>query len=504
MMTKSRRRFRVPGVRGRVALAVVAAVAAACAALTITTTTWVGASHRESQKRLLLDSVSRDTSRLFAALKEDPSARTMDELLETSWTSEAWEDGAVVGEAILIPMDGDKVDPEKAIQSYVVYDAPKDIDDWTSSYLNTSGQLSDRFPSCLQPADRPQGPLLLANSAQSWTEMCGPYLVAFGIAQPGIGSFLGEPWMVVRALYLPAQHDPVPALAVTLVVISVIIVALSALVARRAADTAIRPLTRAGAMADAVATGDLSARIPVEGDDDVATMSRAVNTMADRLTGKIADLERVNEAQRRIVSDVAHELRTPTAALLASAEALRDPRTRDEAAALVAPQLSRLARLTEDLLEISRIDAGRAGLLPARVDLVDLIRDTIADVAAFSGPDELWTTTDPIRVQAVLRNLLTNAAQHGAPPTTVTLTSTDDTAIVEVHDGGAGVPVALRDRVFDRFVRGDESRHGSSSGLGLAIAAENARLLGGTLGLADDGVTFRLTLPLADRQEEEA
>lgn len=104
----------------------------------------------------------------------------------------------------------------------------------------------------------------------------------------------------------------------------------------------------------------------------------------------------------------------------------------------------------------------------------------------------LEVSTDPTRLRVVLRNLVANALQHGAPPVTITADGSDDHVRVSVTDEGAGVPPGLRDRIFDRFVRGDEARHGSSSGLGLAIAIENARLLGGTLTLNEDGRTFLL------------
>jgi two-component system sensor histidine kinase MtrB len=240
-------------------------------------------------------------------------------------------------------------------------------------------------------------------------------------------------------------------------------------------------------------------------------MSGAVNTMADRLTEQISRLEQANETERRFVADVAHELRTPTAALLASAEALEHPETRDEAAVLVAPQLRRLARLTEDLLEISRIDAGRAQVDASRIDLMDLVSEVIQDCGSPEDVDlvgcfPLPVSTDPARLRVIVRNLVANALQHGAAPVTIRADGSDREVTVSVTDAGAGVPSALRERVFDRFVRGDEARHGSSSGLGLAIAIENARLLGATLTLEDDGRTFLLRLPgqqLSSRDDDQ-
>ncbi len=477
------------GVKARTMLAVVGTAAVACVTITIATTQWAADHDRQNQSRLLTQSASQDMDWLFTVLEVDPEARTFEDLVEAGWASRplGWDSGS---EAIVVPLESQAAPlPTHAAQQW--------------GFVNFSEPLSQRHPECLEPqrwseiADQSY----LGNGGHIWTESCGPYLLAYAFAQPADShGVLLKPWLIIRALYLPDADDPVPALRTTLLVLSAGVIVLALLLAGLVAAAVVRPVTRAGAMANAVAGGDLSVRIPVRGDDDVAAMSLAVNAMADRLTAQITDLEQANEAQRQFVSDVAHELRTPTTALLASAEALDDPQSRDEAAALVTPQLRRLAALTEDLLEISRMDAGRAELVMSRIDLADLITEVIVDSGApdlisYTGPSQLFLTTDPARLRVVLRNLVTNALQHGEPPVIVTTASDTRQVTVAVHDGGDGVPLELRERVFDRFVRGDESRHGTSSGLGLAIAAENARLLGGGLSLEPDGATFTLRLP---------
>jgi two-component system sensor histidine kinase MtrB len=307
-------------------------------------------------------------------------------------------------------------------------------------------------------------------------------------------------WLIVRARNLTGADDPIPDLRKTLITYSVVIGVAGLLVAGLLASIVARPLSTARVMAESVAGGDLGMRIPISGRDEVARMSTAVNTMADRLTEQISQLEQANETERRFVSDVAHELRTPTAALLASAEALEHPETRDEAAVLVVPQLRRLAKLTEDLLEVSRMDAGRAHVEPSRFDLMDLVSEVIDDCGSpasvqLVGSFPLEMFTDPTRLRVIIRNLVANALQHGSAPVTIRADGSDGCVVVSVTDAGPGVPPALRERVFDRFVRGDEARHGPSSGLGLAIASENARLLAGTLTLDADGRTFLLNLP---------
>jgi two-component system sensor histidine kinase MtrB len=335
-----------------------------------------------------------------------------------------------------------------------------------------------------------------------WTEQCGDLVMGFGL----LSADKPDPrhgWLVVQALSNDLANlipDPVPELNEVLYGESIYIVTGAVIVAALLAAMVAHPVKKARAMAEAVASGNLDVRLPSRGRDEVGRMSAAVNTMADRLTGQISELEQANEAQQRFVSDVAHELRTPTAALLASAEALEHPETRDEAAVLIAPQLRRLAGLTEDLLEISRMDAGRAHVETSRIDLMDLVTEVIDDCGAPSdvslvGCFPLEVSTDPARLRVIVRNLVANALQHGVPPVTIRAEAKHAGVTVSVTDEGTGVPAALRERVFDRFVRGDQARHGSSSGLGLAIAAENARLLGGTLTLDGDGRTFLLTLP---------
>jgi signal transduction histidine kinase len=172
----------------------------------------------------------------------------------------------------------------------------------------------------------------------------------------------------------------------------------------------------------------------------------------------------------------------------------------DQATVLVLPQLRRLAKLTEDLLEIGRMDAGRAQVAPSLIDLMDLVGEVIDDCGSpesvqLVGSFPLEVSTAPARLRVIVRNLVANALQHGAPPVRITVEGSPEGVRLAVSDAGQGVQVELRERVFDRFVRGDDSRHGSSSGLGLALAAENARLLGGTLALDRDGRTFLLNLP---------
>lgn len=255
-----------------------------------------------------------------------------------------------------------------------------------------------------------------------------------------------------------------------------------------------RPAQRAAAVARRIGAGELSARVSTPGGDEIGQLGRALNDMAD-------DLQRMIGAQRHFVSDTAHELRTPTAALLASASALENPATRDEAAGQVVPQLRRLSSLTEDLLALARFDNDREERDDQVVDLVDLTTRAAAQVAGEAdvrvdadGP--VFVIVDAARVATIVRNLVGNALRHGAEPVRMVVSEKDGQALVRVDDAGRGVPEDLRETIFDRFVRGDDARHGEGAGLGLAIARENAELHGGTLRLNDDGHGFVLALPV--------
>nr|WP_300145383.1 HAMP domain-containing sensor histidine kinase [Propionicimonas sp.] len=472
------------GLRLRIAIALVASVVVACGALTLTTMQWAADNREQVVAQQLETAVSVDADWLLESLERNPSARHLADLATTRpfGADEQGGEGLLIG----LPTRTAPFRPDQSEQ-YV--------------YLDNDIPLHERLTGCL--ADAVDGLRTEESSPTSftwWSRSCGGYMIGYAMVVAPEKATVPL-WLVVRARALSEVVDPVPGLGSTLVAYSAAISLAALAVAGLLAARVARPLTDARKMAEQVAAGALDVRVPVRGRDEVARMSVAVNSMADRLTAQIRELEHANEAQRRFTSDVAHELRTPTAALLASAEALGNPETRDEAAAQVAPQLRRLAGLTEDLLEISRMDAGRAEVVPSLVDVMDLVAEVVADAGAglihVTGADSVMVPVDAARLRVVVRNLVANALQHGRPPVEVGVDRSAAGVRISVHDCGPGVPEELRERVFDRFVRGDAARHGASSGLGLAIAAENARLLGGTLSVDADGTTFVLDLPTA-------
>lgn len=266
-----------------------------------------------------------------------------------------------------------------------------------------------------------------------------------------------------------------------------------------------RPVRTAAAAARKLGAGALDTRLLVHGRDELADLADSFNTMAQRLSESIAQLRAKDQQQQRFIADVAHDLRTPLASMIAATESLHSPDPWDRARSeeLLGTQVRRLSTLVEDLLEMSRFDAGAAELRPEHLDLHALATDAVAISApqAHIPIDHIGDPTmfgDPRRLHTIIRNLVTNAVRHGAPPITVTIDGRAATQItVTVADSGPGVPADLAPFIFDRFVRGDHARqHTEGSGLGLPIAHENAALHGGRIEVTNHvGAIFTLTLP---------
>ena len=284
-------------------------------------------------------------------------------------------------------------------------------------------------------------------------------------------------------------------------------VVLSAGVGAVAARGVLRPLRQARTAAHRLEVGLLGTRLPEAGRDEFADLSHAFNRMADALERSVGDLRALEASHRRFVADVSHELRTPLTALTTAADVLDAHRdglddAGARAARLLVHESRRLATLVEDLMEISRLDAGAAPMAWEPVDVAELVRSAVAargwpvEVEAGAGAT---TVADPRRLDAIVANLVGNAYEHGRPPVRVRVSATDDEVLLAVTDAGAGIPADHLARVFDRFYKADPARPGGrGSGLGLAIARENARLHGGDLTVESPpgaGATFTLRLP---------
>jgi two-component system sensor histidine kinase MtrB len=223
---------------------------------------------------------------------------------------------------------------------------------------------------------------------------------------------------------------------------------------------------------------------------------------------RIATLAEAEAWGRRFTSDVSHELRTPVAALVSEASVLREhlaamPPDARRAAELLVGDVARLRRLVEDLTNLASLDAGREQVRTEPFDLATLVAGTVlsrgwdGEVQIRSEP--VPVTSDRTRVDRIVANLIGNALDHGGGAVVVSVGRSADGASVEVADTGPGIAPDHLEHVFDRFYRADPSRSGPGGGLGLAIARENARLLGGDVEARSEvGVGSRFTLRLPE------
>ncbi|MEU7578762.1 HAMP domain-containing sensor histidine kinase [Streptomyces sp. NPDC041068] len=288
------------------------------------------------------------------------------------------------------------------------------------------------------------------------------------------------------------------------------VVLLAVVLALLAARTVLRPVRELGRATRRHAAGDLSSRVDVpKGRDELAELARDFNLTADALESSVAELREQETRARRFVADVSHELRTPLAAMTMVATVLDEdagqlPPDAAHAARTVSAETARLSRLVDDLMEMSRFDSGAARLNLGEVDLADTVRNTLALRALTSRidtrlPEGVRAVLDPRRVDVIVANLVGNALRHGAEPVTLTAEAAGDWLTVEVADRGPGLAPETLPHVFDRFYKADSARTRSEgSGLGTAIALENARLHGGTIEVANregGGAVFSLRLP---------
>ncbi|HSK24402.1 MAG TPA: HAMP domain-containing sensor histidine kinase [Egicoccus sp.] len=272
-----------------------------------------------------------------------------------------------------------------------------------------------------------------------------------------------------------------------------------------------RPVEELSATAHALASGHLDARTPTpSSDDEITDLAVAFNTMAEAL-------DATERTRRRLLSDLAHELRTPLATLEGYHEGLVDGVVEPgpETWATLQDATTRLRRLVEDLTLVSRADEGRLEMDLARVDLAELAADSVESLARQAQDQDVAVTVTPPDIPAyvygdrdrlgqVLTNLLTNALAHTSAGgrIEVAVRTDHDEVVVEVRDDGAGIAPEHLPHLFDRFYRADPSRRrGRGSGIGLTISRAIAHAHGGDIEASSAGpgrgATFVLRLPAA-------
>ena len=326
-----------------------------------------------------------------------------------------------------------------------------------------------------------------------------------------------------------------------------------ALAGRTMVRSSLAPLERVARTAQRVASqplerGEVSIEDRVEKADldssaEVGQVGGALNTLLGHVESALAARQRSETQVRQFVADASHELRTPLASIRGYTELIRRegadadlPEEATYALERVHSESVRMTALVEDLLLLARLDAGRE-LRREEVDLVGLLVDTVADARA-AGPDHDWQLDlavleppadatpeeaedflpepplvigDEARLRQVVVNLLANARVHtpAGSHVTTTLAREGDTLIVRIHDDGPGIAPDVRDRLFERFARGDSSRERrtGSTGLGMSIALAIVQSHGGSIDVdsstapKDHGTTFSVRLPAAAVEE---
>jgi signal transduction histidine kinase len=278
------------------------------------------------------------------------------------------------------------------------------------------------------------------------------------------------------------------------------------------------PLRSLAVTSRRMAEGDLSAREPTTRKDEIGDLARQFNGMAENLEASFRDLRAERDALTRFVADASHELRTPITALatfneLLQGQAADDPAARQEFLRESQGQLARLQWITTNLLDLSRLDAGIAGLSLGRhaaADLVEVAADGLREAArkkgvaleVRGGDPGLTVVCDGQRVQIALSNLLSNAVKFAPVGGSVIVEVTrpsDRTVAFGVQDNGPGITEEEQALIFERFYRGKASG-GDGSGLGLSIARSVARAHGGEVTVKSSlGLGSRFTLEIPQR-----
>jgi len=322
-----------------------------------------------------------------------------------------------------------------------------------------------------------------------------PYL-AYGFKLPGSGA---EYYEFVSA----AEYErTLSVLAVILFVAASVTTVGGAAAGWFISRRVLRPLSTIAESARSISEGNLSHRLDVGDDPDLAIVASAFNEMVGNVEDRI-------EREHRFTADVSHELRTPLTALGAAVSLTQ----RDElsergriAMGILDDQLRHLTRLTVELLEISRMDAGSATLDCSDVDVLAVVRRVLQQAGVdpavlHTGGTELWWRLDPTRLERVLANLVENAARYGGGVVALSIAEERDNLVIMVDDAGPGVPVNERQAIFGRFNRGSMGQpdgQTKGTGLGLALVDEHVRMHHGEVFVTDTpagGARFVVRLP---------
>lgn len=289
---------------------------------------------------------------------------------------------------------------------------------------------------------------------------------------------------------------------------ALIVLAGAAVAASVLARRFVRPIRRATAATGAIANGDLTVRVPVEGEDELADLGAGVNRMA-------AELERGRAAEQQFLLSVSHDLRTPLTALRGFGEALEDGTVSDpqRAGAVISHNANRLSRLVGDLLDLGKLQADQFRFDIHPFDLSEVVLATTGGLApaaadrsvqlSCDAATPLLVSADPDRTGQIVANLVENAAAFARSAVTVSVGTNAGFAMITVTDDGPGISADDLPHVFERLyvTKLVPERKESSSGLGLAIVRELTTAMGGRVdarSVEGEGTSMIVQLPLAE------
>ncbi len=363
-----------------------------------------------------------------------------------------------------------------------------------------------------------QGGLVLPDSARASNVAAGgagPYLADIRVSGSHLREIVfapgslsdGQPVALELARPLNGVDHVLSQLRLILFLLCVFGVALAAVLGRLAARRVLAPLAEVAQTAQHISeTEDLTSRIHVHADDEVGQLARRFNAMIERLQSSRAELDESVRAQRQLVADASHELRTPITSLRTNIEVLLagghlDDEDRRRLLADVVEQSEELSGLISDLIELARGDLPVGLAEDVRLDGV--VEESLARARRDHPGITYRASLAPVIVEGIperlgraMNNLLDNAARHSQPGGLVEVTV--DGEGIRVRDHGSGVEQADLPYVFDRFFRGTNSRGRQGTGLGLAIVRQVAIQHGGSVSAAnapDGGAIFTMQLP---------
>ena len=322
----------------------------------------------------------------------------------------------------------------------------------------------------------------------------------------------------VAALSLEDVERTLNRLQILFLFIGLLVLLLVGVISRAAIRLSMKPLTAVEGTAEAIANGDLSARLPdAKPDSEVGRLTTSLNRMLSRIEESFAVQRRSEDKLRRFVADASHELRTPLTAIRGFAElhrqgAVTGAEHTKELVGRIENESKRMSALVEDLLTLARLDQARP-IAQEAVDLKKLIDDVIqavragyptANITSQLPTDEAFIIGDSLKVHQALLNLAVNAAIHtpDGTPISIELLPQEEEILIKVSDLGPGLTPEQQSKVFERFYRVDQARtrNGSEgSGLGLSIVQAIMEAHHGSVAIESElgrGTTFTLAFPV--------